>query len=181
VVQLILPASVGQQFEDLKAARPRSRGRWFKSTLLHHSVRQVRPNGGESAEKRACGVVAGGGTSAVWTDISGTGANHVPDIPVNALCIDPSIANTYYVGTDIGVFRTTDGGVNWMLSARCSKGFGRFCTTCPKSKRSNVSRAAVGGRAQFPRSSKTLLNPALCAKRTIRAQQPWSVKLHGFA
>src|SRR4051794_30007471 len=36
-VQLILPASVGQQFEDLKAARPQSRGQWFKSSLLHHS------------------------------------------------------------------------------------------------------------------------------------------------
>jgi photosystem II stability/assembly factor-like uncharacterized protein len=60
------------------------------------------------------GAVAAGGTSAVWTDISGTGANHVPDIPVNALCVDPSIANTFYVGTDIGVFRTIDGGVNWL-------------------------------------------------------------------
>jgi hypothetical protein len=60
------------------------------------------------------GSVAGSGTSANWTDISGTGANHVPDIPVNALCIDPSIPNTFYVGTDIGVFQTLDGGANWL-------------------------------------------------------------------
>jgi photosystem II stability/assembly factor-like uncharacterized protein len=59
------------------------------------------------------GSVAADGSSATWVNISGTGANHVPDIPVNALSIDPASATTYYVGTDIGVFRTVDGGVNW--------------------------------------------------------------------
>jgi photosystem II stability/assembly factor-like uncharacterized protein len=59
------------------------------------------------------GSVATSGTSATWADISGTGANHVPDIPVNALSIDPVNATTYYIGTDIGVFRTIDAGVNW--------------------------------------------------------------------
>ena len=58
------------------------------------------------------GAVAGGGASATWTDISGTSPNRVPDIPVNALC-DDTTPNTYYVGTDIGVYRTTDGGSNW--------------------------------------------------------------------
>ena len=59
------------------------------------------------------GSVAANGASAVWTDISGTGANHVPDIPVNALTIDPVNPTTYFVGTDIGVFRTIDAGANW--------------------------------------------------------------------
>lgn len=59
------------------------------------------------------GSVASSGTNATWADISGTGANHVPDIPVNALTIDPISASTFYIGTDIGVFRTTDAGVNW--------------------------------------------------------------------
>ena len=45
-----------------------------------------------------------------WTDISGTG---LPDIPVNALAIEPSSPNTMYVGTDIGVFQTTNGGMTW--------------------------------------------------------------------
>jgi photosystem II stability/assembly factor-like uncharacterized protein len=58
------------------------------------------------------GVIASGGATATWTDISGTASNRLPDIPVNALCID-SKPNTYYVGTDIGVYRTTDGGANW--------------------------------------------------------------------
>jgi hypothetical protein len=59
------------------------------------------------------GAVAPAGTSATWSDNSGTAPNRVPDIPVNALCIEPADGNTMYVGTDVGVFRTTDGGVNW--------------------------------------------------------------------
>lgn len=59
------------------------------------------------------GNVATDGLSATWVDISGTGANHVPDIPVNALVIDPDDPATFYIGSDIGVFRTSDGGSNW--------------------------------------------------------------------
>jgi hypothetical protein len=41
--------------------------------------------------------------------------NGIPDVPVNALVIDPTdiSGNTVYAGTDIGVFRTVDGGANW--------------------------------------------------------------------
>jgi photosystem II stability/assembly factor-like uncharacterized protein len=58
------------------------------------------------------GQVAATGT-ATWTDISGTGAGTLPDIPANALVIDPAAPNTMYVATDIAVFRTTDGGATW--------------------------------------------------------------------
>src|SRR5215472_10322615 len=46
-----------------------------------------------------------------WTDISG----NLPDIPVNALVIDPADAthNTLYIGTDTGAFFTTTGGTTW--------------------------------------------------------------------
>ena len=50
---------------------------------------------------------------AIWNDVSGSGAGRLPDIPVNALVIEPSSPNTMYIGTDIGVFRTTDGGTIW--------------------------------------------------------------------
>lgn len=39
--------------------------------------------------------------------------NGIPDVPVNALVIDPQDSNTLYAGTDIGVYQTTDGGANW--------------------------------------------------------------------
>jgi photosystem II stability/assembly factor-like uncharacterized protein len=49
-------------------------------------------------------------TGATWTDISGD----LPDIPTNALLIDPLNPNTLYAATDIGVFRSTAGGNNWV-------------------------------------------------------------------
>ena len=41
-----------------------------------------------------------------WNDITG----NLPNIPVNAVVADPSISGTFYIGTDIGVFITTDSG-----------------------------------------------------------------------
>lgn len=58
------------------------------------------------------GVVPASGAAA-WTDISGTGGGRLPDIPVNAMVIDPVAATTIYIGTDVGVFRTTNGGTTW--------------------------------------------------------------------
>ena len=54
------------------------------------------------------------GAATVWTDIDGAG---LPDIPVNAIVIDPDdlTHNTLYVGTDIGAFFTTNGGVSWSV------------------------------------------------------------------
>ncbi|HEV2113511.1 MAG TPA: hypothetical protein VGR50_05145, partial [Terriglobales bacterium] len=42
-----------------------------------------------------------GGT---WADISG----NLPDIPVNAIVVDPNIPNTLYIGTDVGAFTTSN-------------------------------------------------------------------------
>lgn len=58
------------------------------------------------------GVVPAAGV-ATWTNISGAGAGALPDIPANALVIDPAAANTYYVATDVAVYRTTNGGTSW--------------------------------------------------------------------
>jgi photosystem II stability/assembly factor-like uncharacterized protein len=52
--------------------------------------------------------------AATWTNISGSGAGTtLPDIPVNALAIDPLAPNTYYIATDVAVYRTTNGGATW--------------------------------------------------------------------
>jgi len=55
------------------------------------------------------------GTTFTWVNISGTMPNAVPDVPVNSLVIDPVNATHFYVGTDIGVFRTTNSGSTWQL------------------------------------------------------------------
>jgi hypothetical protein len=51
--------------------------------------------------------------SAHWTNASGSGGGALPNISVNALVIDNQLSDTVYVATDIGVFRTRDGGANW--------------------------------------------------------------------
>jgi hypothetical protein len=58
------------------------------------------------------GIVPPSGVAA-WTDVSGSGATGIPDVPANSLVIDPVTPSTWYVGTDIGVFRTTNSGGQW--------------------------------------------------------------------
>jgi photosystem II stability/assembly factor-like uncharacterized protein len=53
-----------------------------------------------------------GAQSPVWTKAGGSGENLIPDVPVNAFVID-SATGTLYAGTDIGVYKSTDGGANW--------------------------------------------------------------------
>lgn len=58
------------------------------------------------------GVVPAAGAT-TWTNISGAGVSAIPDIPGNALAIDPIAVNTYYVATDVAVYRTVNGGTSW--------------------------------------------------------------------
>ncbi len=53
-----------------------------------------------------------------WSDISGTGTNGLPDLPLAAIAVDPSTSSTprtVIVGGDGGVFQTTDDGANWQV------------------------------------------------------------------
>ena len=44
-----------------------------------------------------------------WSNITG----NLPHSPANDIVVDPSIANTLYVATDVGVFSTSNGGASW--------------------------------------------------------------------
>jgi uncharacterized repeat protein (TIGR01451 family) len=48
-----------------------------------------------------------------WVSIDGSGATGIPDIPVHTVVVDPNNTSRIYVGTDLGVFVTLDGGANW--------------------------------------------------------------------
>ena len=51
---------------------------------------------------------------ATWTSLDGTGDGALPDAPVHSIVIDPLNNQTLYVGTELGVFTSLDGGNSWM-------------------------------------------------------------------
>lgn len=61
------------------------------------------------------GIVPSSGVAA-WSNISGA----LPDIPVNALVVDT--ATRMFIGTDIGVFETANGGTSWNIISASSAG-----------------------------------------------------------
>jgi len=60
-----------------------------------------------------------------WQSIDGTGAAGLPDIPVHVVLVDPENSQRLFLGTDLGVFVTTDGGDTW---AQENAGFGNIVT-----------------------------------------------------
>jgi hypothetical protein len=54
-----------------------------------------------------------GGAS--WTGIDGSGASGIPDIPVHSIVVDPNDSARLYLGTDLGVFTSTDSGATWAV------------------------------------------------------------------
>ncbi len=64
------------------------------------------------------GLAAGAHVYKTTNLLSGTptwalAGNGIPDVPVNAFVIDPVTPTNVYAGTDVGVYRSTDGGANW--------------------------------------------------------------------
>jgi len=45
-----------------------------------------------------------------WTDVTGD----FPDQPANTFIVDPAFPDEWYVGADVGVWRSTDGGATWI-------------------------------------------------------------------
>lgn len=57
---------------------------------------------------------------ATWASIDGAGDTGIPDIPVHSIVVDHGDSQRLYIGTDIGVFVSLDGGATW---ARENMGF----------------------------------------------------------
>jgi photosystem II stability/assembly factor-like uncharacterized protein len=93
---------------------------WDISTLPRDQNKIIAVVSGFDTPHVFRGEVSPQNNSVTWTDISGTGGGRLPNIPVNALAIDESdvTSNTFYIGTDVGVFCTRDGGFNWMQFSR---------------------------------------------------------------
>ena len=52
---------------------------------------------------------ADGGTT--WTSIDG----NLPDMPVHSIAVDPTLRTRLFLGTDLGVFVSVDGGAQWSV------------------------------------------------------------------
>ena len=52
---------------------------------------------------------------ATWRGIDGKGRSKIPDIPVHSIVVDPSRPSRVFLGTDLGVFVSTDGGARWAV------------------------------------------------------------------
>lgn len=48
-----------------------------------------------------------------WTGIMGSGATALPQIPARSVVVNPANSNQVFVGTDLGVFTSIDGGASW--------------------------------------------------------------------
>jgi photosystem II stability/assembly factor-like uncharacterized protein len=101
-------------------------------------------------------------------DTSPTGAttwspagNGIPDVPVDAFVVDPQHSNTLYAGTDIGVYRSTDGGANWVPF---SNGLPRVAVFDMAIQNNNrILRIATHGRGIWEIS---IAAPTVCASTT---------------
>src|SRR5215471_9742101 len=60
-----------------------------------------------------------------WVGIDGSGVTGLPDVPAHCVTVDPHNSSHLYVGTDLGVFVSIDGGANW---ARENTGFANVIT-----------------------------------------------------
>jgi hypothetical protein len=53
---------------------------------------------------------------ASFVDLTGSGVSGLPNAPVNGIAQHPSLADRLYVGTDVGVFASQNGGATWSTS-----------------------------------------------------------------
>ena len=52
-------------------------------------------------------------SGATWAPIVGSGGTAMPLIPARTIVVNPAATNQLFVGTDLGVFTSIDGGANW--------------------------------------------------------------------
>ena len=60
-----------------------------------------------------------------WRSLDGSGPTGLPDIPVHSIVVDPDDRQRLYLGTDLGVMLSIDGGQTWMAE---ETGFGPAVT-----------------------------------------------------
>ncbi len=104
-----------------------------------------------------------------WRDISGSGAATLPDVPANTVLWHPERDSVLYVGTDVGLFVTTDLGESWSVD---NNGIGNVTIADLKLRGDGVLFAATHGRGMY-RSSLSILNDSQAAPLTASIGAPY--------
>jgi hypothetical protein len=99
-----IPISISGDFIACIAVHPGNAGTIFVG------ISQIRP------APRIWRVSAADTPTPVWTDVGG---DLPPELPVNYISVDPSDPNRkMFVGTDFGLYYTTNAGANWSKHAK---------------------------------------------------------------
>jgi hypothetical protein len=67
--------------------------------------------GGYTASQKVYETFNANAASPTWNAI----VRNLPNVPINCIVMNNDIANSIYIGTDIGVFVTNDNRVNWIM------------------------------------------------------------------
>lgn len=109
-----------------------------------------------------------------WDDVSG----NLPDFPVNCIVLDPENVNTWYIGTDGGVFYTRNAGVTWEIYGSGLPKITVFDMYLHAPTR--MLTAATFGRSMFkiPLPASTGTNPVINTREDIKVfPNPFSSQL----
>lgn len=101
-------------------------------------------------------------TAPAWTALPGTGANTIPNIPVNAFAIDPTQSLRLFAGTDIGVYVSQDGGANWVPMGQGLPRVAVFDMAVQPSK--NILRVATHGRGMWEIPTSAAATPTIATQ-----------------
>lgn len=104
-----------------------------------------------------------GGTS--WADATGSGTTGLPDAPVRAVTLHPNNSNWVYVGTEVGIFASEDGGATWSTSNAGPAN----CSVDDLFWMNNVLVAATHGRGMFRITINTSTPAAPAAPSNLQA------------
>ena len=99
------------------------RSGWVTSIAVRSACRQrVYATYGNFGGAHVFRSIDGGET---WRSLDGSGPTGLPDIPVHSIVVDPDDQQRLYLGTDLGVMVSIDGGQTWMTE---ETGFGPAVT-----------------------------------------------------
>ena len=91
---------------------------WDVATMPDNPDSIVVVMGGYGSQKEIAsniwyGTMTKEGKPFQWEDISGNGEGKLPQIPISAVVIDDKNPDQIFIGTDIGVFKTSNKGKMW--------------------------------------------------------------------